>query len=627
MATAIPEKYVVPDLRSALVQRLFPTVTAWNRLEGRPRRADFDRALKAEVRDALWMLTKQWQIGEFFADDAGSPVFAKILMRTSPVTKYQPAGGTTEAYHLSIPMEAKAEQRIIEWEWKNQKMRLDLRAQLGRQWRKLLTDAGLATNYYSQYRDLYPIELPARDSNGDYVYAHRTAWQQYVALAGRSMDGGDFYLYLASDPSHKPSDGIALTIAADGAKLDALGVKFQAWFASQYYQPAPAADTAWKPEYLEYQFACSTPQAGTEVVLSADEYAQARLDWYSFDRSTLQGGLGPVSSPAGSEKFTVSPFIPAPVTFQGMPDPRWWALEDRKTDFGSITPATTDLAQLLLMEFALVYANDWFLVPFRLPAGTLARVEGLAVTNNFGERFWILADGKGSEDNWHRWAMFQLSSEIAGGTADTSLFIPPATSSTLEGDPLEEIELARDEVANMVWAIERTIPSAAGPGRSGKDEARETLQYQQQLIAASATPPAYVSAIAYLAMTSVPENWIPFMPVHVPNSVREIQLQRSRMLRIIEGDPNPIPAKIPPLTTLMRQGLDSADKQSYFVHEEEIPRAGTTVTESFRRTRWTKGEAYVWLAVQKQTERGERSSGLAFDTIVDTKSSAGTGAR
>lgn len=42
------------------------------------------------------------------------------------------------------------------------------------------------------------------------------------------------------------------------------------------------------------------------------------------------------------------------------PDPRWWALEDRKTDYGAVKPSTTDLAQLLLMEFALVYADDWF---------------------------------------------------------------------------------------------------------------------------------------------------------------------------------------------------------------------------------------------------------------------------
>jgi len=119
-------------------------------------------------------------------------------------------------------------------------------------------------------------------------------------------------------------------------------------------------------------------------------------------------------------------------------------------------------------------------------------------------------------------------------------------------------------------------------------------------------------------MTSVPEHFIPFVPVHVPNSVREIQLQRSRMLRIIEGDTLP-PEKIPPRTTLIRQGLDETVKQPYYLHEEEVPRAGMIVDQSFRRTRWTKGEAYVWLGVQKQTGRGERSSGLAFDKIVSAK--------
>jgi hypothetical protein len=213
--------------------------------------------------------------------------------------------------------------------------------------------------------------------------------------------------------------------------------------------------------------------------------------------------------------------------------------------------------------------------------------------------------------------MFEISSETAGGTADTSLLIPPSSSNILEGDSLEEIEWARDEVANMAWAVERTIPSVAGPGRAGKDEARETLAYQQQRIGPAGPLAPYAASIAYLAMTSVPENWIPFMPTHVTGSVREIQLQRSRMLRILEGDPNP-PVKVPPRTTLVREGLDVLPAQSYYVHEEEVPRAGATLFESFRRTRWTKGEALVWLGVQKQTGRGERSSGLAFDTLVNS---------
>jgi hypothetical protein len=617
---AIPQKYVVPDLNSALTQRLYPTVTVWNRLEGRPRAADFDRALKAEARDALWMLTKQWQIGEFFADDAGSPIFAKVRMRTSQVTKYQAAGGATETLDTTIPLETKVEQRIVEWTWNGQKMRFDLRAQLGRQWSKMLNAVGLPA-YQSKYLVQYPIQLPAHDTTGDFVYAHRRGWQQYAALTGRAIDGGDLYVYLSSDPTHHASDGIALANSTDQGTLDSLGTEFMNWVNAQYSQPAH--DTAWKPEYLEYQFTCSAPQAGNPVVLDADEYAQGHIDWYSFDRATPAGGLGGSPDPTSAEQVNVSSFIPTPVTFQGMPDPRWWALDDRKTDFGNVTPATTDLAQLLLMEFGLIYANDWFLVPFSIPADTLALVEGLAVTNNFGERFWVIAAGTGPEDNWHRWSMFEIVSETPGATADPSLLIPQSAASILDGEELEEVELARDEVANMVWAIERTIPSVAGTGRSGKDEGQETLKYQQQLVGAGSTTLPYAASIYYLAMTSVPEHWIPFMPTHVANSVRQIQLQRSRMLRIIQGDSNP-PVKVPPRTTLIRQGLDLAKPQTYYVHEEEVPRSGSTVSESFRRTRWTKGETYVWLAVQKQVGRGERSSGLAFDTIVNSPSQTGS---
>ncbi|MGH8601918.1 MAG: hypothetical protein ACREXR_03805, partial [Gammaproteobacteria bacterium] len=70
----------VPNIQPILSRQIIlPTVVMWNRLEGRPRRKDFDRALRAEVRDALWMLTKQWQVGEFRGDDAGSPVYARLL--------------------------------------------------------------------------------------------------------------------------------------------------------------------------------------------------------------------------------------------------------------------------------------------------------------------------------------------------------------------------------------------------------------------------------------------------------------------------------------------------------------------------------------------------------------------
>jgi len=130
------------------------------------------------------------------------------------------------------------------------------------------------------------------------------------------------------------------------------------------------------------------------------------------------------------------------------------------------------------------------------------------------------------------------------------------------------------------------------------------------------TPPAATSTAArYEVMTTVPQNWIPFLPVHIDGNNRTIQLRRAAMPRILEGDPNP-PRKVQPRTVLLRNGLDDTPPQPYFVHEEEIPRAGTRLAQAYQRTRWTDGQVYTWLRVHRQTGRGEGSSGLAFDQLT-----------
>ena len=119
-------------------------------------------------------------------------------------------------------------------------------------------------------------------------------------------------------------------------------------------------------------------------------------------------------------------------------------------------------------------------------------------------------------------------------------------------------------------------------------------------------------------MRGVPENWIPFIPVHLNNSQREIQLQRASMPRIIEGEPPP-PEKVKPRTVLLRAGLDQATPDPMFIHEEEVPRSGVRVTQAFQRSRWHRGEVFVWVGTQKQTGRGEGHSGLAFDRVEPAK--------
>src|SRR5690242_6118748 len=107
----MPSALKVADLKTSLLRREIPSITTWNRLEARPRSQSFERALQAEVRDALWMLTKQWQMGEFRGSDNGSPVFAKLLMQTTRLTKYQAAGGPVEPFDVTIPLETPVERR------------------------------------------------------------------------------------------------------------------------------------------------------------------------------------------------------------------------------------------------------------------------------------------------------------------------------------------------------------------------------------------------------------------------------------------------------------------------------------------------------------------------------------
>jgi hypothetical protein len=65
--------------------------------------------------------------------------------------------------------------------------------------------------------------------------------------------------------------------------------------------------------------------------------------------------------------------------------------------------------------------------------------------------------------------------------------------------------------------------------------------------------------------------------------------------------------KVRPRTVLLREGLDRTPQRAYFIHEEEVPRAGARVTQSFQRTRWRDGSVWVWLGVRKLTGRGEGS--------------------
>jgi len=195
--------------------------------------------------------------------------------------------------------------------------------------------------------------------------------------------------------------------------------------------------------------------------------------------------------------------------------------------------------------------------------------------------------------------------------ADTDLFLPPSVPKVAIGPPLEEVLLIRDENANLVWGIEQTVRLPTGDPHRGSEAAAEVLAYRRRQAGTPVVTDPPRAALSYAAMNTIPEHWIPFIPVHVTGDNREIQLQRAAMPSAVDGEP------VRPRTTVLREGFDR--KKQYFINEEEVPQAGTRLSVAYNRTRWRDGRVALWLTAQRGEGRGEGSSGLVFDLLINTR--------
>jgi hypothetical protein len=266
-------------------------------------------------------------------------------------------------------------------------------------------------------------------------------------------------------------------------------------------------------------------------------------------------------------------------------------MEDARMSFGQVGVEKTDLARLLLIEYASVYANDHFLIPIELTLGGLARVDSLVVTDTFGDRTLIPAapapDG---------WALFRPSR--VDGDSEPVLVLLPTSAQTLDGEPLEEVVLQRDELANLGWAVEARVASATGHAVDRHEqEARSRAQPE---------PPAAGPELVYTLQTPVPPNWLPMLPVEEhPGSIRLRVVPQER--RRPDGAIEPLP----PLGRLLAG-------EDLLVPEEEVPSAAVRVTRHWQLARWTDGSTHVWLGRAKRPGRGPASSGLRFD-VAETR--------
>lgn len=544
-----------------------PSVTTWTRLEARARVGDLSPGLEARTADPLWMLGRQWQLGELRGDDAGSPVLTRVRAHADRLTRFRRAGGEAVDLPSAAPLET-----FVEREDAATVADLRLALDLGREAVSRLRSAGLGAAVGEVAAAYRPHARPG-------AVVDTATSDLLAATTGRIPDGIELRAAVLD------AGGVPPEVSLPAAVAGRVGPVLLAWArAAPLLSMGEPAEDAWQDERLEYSFEVSAAGAdGAETVLRAEGYDGNRLDWSDLDVAP-GASLGAVPGQDTSEGI-VRTVLPAPVTFAGMPSPRWWELEDSRLAFGRIAVDKTDLARMLLVEFATVYGNDHFVVPIDVPVGHIVRVDSVVVTDTFGERYLVEPAA-----NPHRFGLYRPS--LPGGGSEPALVLLPTVVDTLHSRPVEETVLLRDEMANLVWGVESTVPSALGRPVDRLSEGARAAE--------PAGPPAGSALLHYQLQSVVPEHWIPFLPVEQAPGV--MHLRRALQQRDAEGGPEPV---LPQGQILARDGLE--------IPEEEVPRAGVRVVREWQHTRWVDGSTHVWLGRVKRTGRGPGSSGLVFD--------------
>lgn len=540
---------------------------AWTRLEPQSVSGDPTPGLEARVHDPLWLLARQWQFGEFRGDDAGTPFAVAVQTESRRVTAWQPGNLDNAAAAFPLPEREPLDPRVEREPMVPGGPGLRQRAEAGSLLVTALLEAGVDAK--AGLLSACPLDVNAPDVP-----------RVYRTLAISHPDG---HAAAAALDSGAPMWLVDAPVEAINAAAEWLS-----WYRRNVSPSVDATQDSWIDERLEYHFSVRVGDADAPRVLSAPLHEGGTIDWYSFDHAP-EGQLALPDEPTVSTTTRATRNVLAsPLRYAGMPSDRLWQFEDGAVNFGKLDMQPHDLARLCFVEFAMIFGNDWFVLPLDVDAGSFTTLTELAYTTTFGERFVVpVADDMGRTG---RFRLFGLDTIDRTETLN-GLFVPPTTRGTMEGRPLEDVLFVRDESANMAWAIESTVQDVGGDPRSRRDEPHATFD---------AAHPAAPAELQYRVATSVPRQWIPLVPVPSADRKGGFTLRKGTMTEVDESvgrllDPTPF--------TLM---------------EEEIPREGVRVRRVPALLRATDGRRIRWIARRVSVGLGEGSSGLAFDGATRT---------
>ena len=586
----------------------------YTKIEPRNRKADYTEAMSFEVYDPLWMLGRQRQFGRFQGNNCGTTVQTKIRLFTSPLVKVGDKDGRDKAFSAeSDPLEYQVERRPRAID---PYVRIESALHFLSMKSLPANKAALLKVLLRQFPlDPFIPDKPLNDRTLEDVKlgANLKLDKLYRYYGKRCFDG--YKLFLAN----------RISFSSSQVNLDKALAEYKAWFRKKYLVDGDTSNY-WSDEKLGYQVKLKTD--GERFV--ADDYHTGKLSWYSFDSD------GQKETASAQSNSTVLTALPTPATFPAAPNRRLWEFENRRVQFNDWrNDDVTALASSVILQYTMMYSNDWMIVPVEIEAGTVLQVGEITIKDSFGHVFSIdtrqhyeLRDHVPQERNvgfQDRWAIFAHVDYKAYDKSDfrthPGLLFPPTLQRVEQGAPIEEVQFLRDEMANMVWGVEERVSDLCGgslDSRSRSDKVLSIIDEERKVDDRDVIAPADAD-YSFLIQNRVPLHWIPFIPQNLKGNPRDIVFRRGRMPIWYNGDYQPVR----PSSQLLGVKKDANGKVvPRYIYEEEIQGYGTKVGLYPQRTRWFNGTSFTWVGYEKKISGTQANSGLMFDTLLDVEKPA-----
>ncbi|MGH2900249.1 MAG: hypothetical protein ACRDMZ_16365, partial [Solirubrobacteraceae bacterium] len=223
------------------------SITSWTRLEPHANSADIGASSSARVFDPLWMLTRQWQVGEYQAEDAGSPVQSRVRATSAtlsrcylgelPATPIPPAPRYDPA---AMPLEVLVERRPTRSTVATDPRMLPLEVEAALHFLRMLEVQAL-----TKYRAAFLAKFALQSLTPAILAATDDATRRFVqSMAGRAPDARQLAAsFRSGGPTTITIDPALQIDPADLTKVQQAAQAWLAWYDGLITElPAPAID-------------------------------------------------------------------------------------------------------------------------------------------------------------------------------------------------------------------------------------------------------------------------------------------------------------------------------------------------------------------------------------------------